>query len=81
MESAQLLHETITPLSDRHETAPMTVNLGLGAANWGQIGQGNWANAGGNQCFAGCPTIIVQLNIATIVQILMVNATVGAHHH
>ncbi|MBX6754721.1 hypothetical protein [Thermorudis peleae] len=69
MEPSFLAAETIRPLPDRLETGP----LALGGTNWGQIGGSNWALAGGNRCFAGCPTIVVQLNIAVINQILVMH--------
>lgn len=60
---------TIRSVPDYLETG----SLALRGTTWGQIGGSNWAVTGGNSCFAGCPTIVIQLNIAVINQILIMH--------
>ncbi|GBD21177.1 hypothetical protein HRbin28_01626 [bacterium HR28] len=70
MERTWLTEERVSVLPERMVTGPLfTVGL--------QFQQGNWANAGGNTCFAGCPTIIIQLNIANVIQIAMARSGRG----
>lgn len=62
MDRARLFDEQVVPLPERALTGPLfTVGT--------QFGQSNVAITGGNTCFAGCPTIIVQFNIATVIQL------------
>ncbi len=62
MDRARLFDEQVVPLPERALTGPLfTVGT--------QFGQANVAITGGNTCFAGCPTIIVQFNIATVIQL------------
>ncbi|MCS7051225.1 MAG: hypothetical protein NZ761_07820 [Dehalococcoidia bacterium] len=64
MERNWLLEERVTALPERALTGPLfTVGAG--------IQQGNGAVAGGNTCLAGCPSIIIQLNVAVVIQMAM----------
>jgi hypothetical protein len=62
MERLRASDERVTLLPERALTGPLfTVGT--------QFTQSNVAITGGNTCFAGCPTIIVQFNVATVIQL------------
>ncbi len=70
MERWHVMDEQIVPLPERALTGPLfTVGT--------QFQQSNVAITGPTSCFAGCPTIVIQFNVATVVQLAFVRGGRG----